>query len=608
MASPEDPQGSYSPISDYALVGNCRTSALVSRDGSIDWLCLPRFDSPSFFAALLDSEQGGRFRIRPIGAFTCRRSYVEGSVILATTFHCPGGSIVVRDFFPVTTEEEKQASLTPEHEILREIEGLQGEVEIEVLYQPRPGYARAQPVLEDRKSLGLWCRGCGGAAVLLSEIPLTSTNRGAAITTATIRAGERKSLSLSFSSDAPAVIPALGEVARQKYQQSLRWWRNWEAKCCYRGPYRGAVLRSAAVLKMMIYAPSGAIIASPTTSLPEKIGGERNWDYRYCWLRDASLTLRALYSLGYTPDAHAFVDWLLHTTRLTRPGLRILYDVFGGVHLPETELRHLEGYARSRPVRIGNDAQQQFQLDVYGEVIDAVILFASQGGNFDRDTVRMLNGLGKTVCKRWREPDDGIWEGRSGRYHHTHSKVLAWVALDRLIQLHAMGYKDLSVECFLTERELLRQEIEARGYNKSIESYTSTFEGSELDASLLLLPLYGYTDAAHPRMRSTYARIREKLGTGSLLYRYREGANDGLPPGEGTFGICSFWGVECQARMGDVSGAHRNFTKLLSYGNDVGLFAEEISPDGEALGNFPQAFTHIGLINAALTLAELEHT
>ena len=607
MAFPESFNGPYAPISDYALIGNCRTAALVSRDGSIDWLCLPRFDSPSFFAALLDSEKGGRFRIRPKGVYSCERRYVEGSSIVATTFHCPAGQVVLRDFFPVASEEEKALSLTPAHEILREIEGLQGAVEIEILYQPRPGYARTQTRLEDRKDFGFLCRGCEGAVTLLSDIPLATADDGAlAVATATIRAGERKWLSLSFCAEAPAIIPTLGEVARGKYEQSLRWWRDWAAKCCYSGPFGAAVLRSAVVLKLMIYAPSGAIIAAPTTSLPEKVGGTRNWDYRYCWLRDASLTLRALFSLGYNADAHAFAEWLLHATRLTWPELKVLYNVFGEVHLPESELGHLDGYAQSRPVRIGNDAQKQFQLDVYGEVIDAVSLFAGRGGSLDRDTVRMLDGLGKTVCRRWRDPDDGIWEGRAGPVHHTHSKVLAWVALDRLTRLYEMGHRELSEQTFRTEREKVRQEIERRGYNKSIESYTRTFDGEDMDASLLLLPIYGYADAAHPRIRSTYARIRERLGRGSLLYRYEEGMNDGLPAGEGTFGICSFWAVECQARAGDVAGAYRNFEELLSYGNDAGLFAEEIAPDGAALGNFPQALTHIGLINAALTLAEME--
>jgi GH15 family glucan-1,4-alpha-glucosidase len=296
---------------------------------------------------------------------------------------------------------------------------------------------------------------------------------------------------------------------------------------------------------------------------------------------------------------------MLHATRLTWPELQVLYDVFGEAKLPERELAHLEGYAGSRPVRIGNDAHDQLQLDVYGEVIDAAALFLDHGGRFDHDTIRMLNSLGRTVCKRWREPDEGIWEGRSGRFHHTHSKVLCWVALDRLIRMHEAGYMRISVELFRSHRDEIRAEIEARGYNEQIGSYTRTFDGDEMDASLLTLPFYEYVEGAHPRMRSTCIRVNEELSRAGLVYRYRTRIDDGLPPGEGAFGICSFWAVDCLARGGDIEAATRLFERLLSYANDLGLYAEEIDPDtGMALGNFPQAFTHIGLVNAALTLAE----
>jgi GH15 family glucan-1,4-alpha-glucosidase len=282
----------------------------------------------------------------------------------------------------------------------------------------------------------------------------------------------------------------------------------------------------------------------------------------------------------------------------------VLYDIFGEAKLPERELPHLEGYAGSRPVRIGNDAQGQLQLDVYGEVINGTTRFLDRGGRFDRDTSRMLDGLGRTVCRRWREPDEGIWEGRSGRFHNTHSKVLCWVALDRLIEMHESGYLEVSVDLFRKERDEIRKEIEAHGYNERIGSYTRTFDGEEMDASLLTLPLYGYIEGTNPRMRSTCACIHEKLARDGLVYRYETGTDDGLPPGEGAFGICSFWAVECVTRGGNVEGATYAFEQLLAYANDVGLFAEEIDPDtGAALGNFPQAFTHIGLINAALTLA-----
>ncbi|MGD9894749.1 MAG: glycoside hydrolase family 15 protein, partial [Dehalococcoidia bacterium] len=341
------------------------------------------------------------------------------------------------------------------------------------------------------------------------------------------------------------------------------------------------------------------------TSLPERVGGERNWDYRYCWLRDASLTLRALFGLGYDAEATAFLNWMLHATRLTQPELQVVYSVFGEARLPEREIARLEGYRGSRPVRAGNDAHDQLQLDVYGEVIDAAARFAERGGTFDRDTHRLLDGLGRTVCRRWQEPDEGIWEQRAGRKHHTHSKVLCWVALDRLIGMHEAGQVQVSVELFRRHHRQIRAAIEAHGYNERLRSYTSTFDGDALDAGLLMLPIVGYIDAGHPRMRSTYVRIEETLGSGSLRFRYDARTADGFAPGEGAFALCSFWAVQCLARGGEVERATHDFEQMLGYGNDLGLFAEQIDPaSGAALGNFPQAFTHVGLINAAVTIAQ----
>jgi GH15 family glucan-1,4-alpha-glucosidase len=599
-------QGSdpYPPIGDYALIGDGRSAALVSRDGSLDWLCWPRFDSPSIFAALLDTARGGRFRVRPTGTFRSERRYLSDTNVLETVFHTASGAVALRDLMPVVSEEDKRAALIPEHEVLREVEGLVGQVDLEVVYSPRPDYGRKHPDLISRGAFGLWCEGTGSAVVLHSDLPLqVSPDRQNAYGVATIASGERKHLSLVYSADAPGVIPLLEDAARDRIERSVRWWRDWANRGTYDGPYRDAVMRSALVLKLMTYAPSGAVVAAPTTSLPEEIGGVRNWDYRYCWLRDASLTLRALFDLGYVEEAVAYLSWILHATRLTWPELQVLYDVFGEAHLPESELSHLSGYANSRPVRVGNDAHGQLQLDVYGEVIDAVTRFASRGGHVDRDTARMLNGLGETVCRRWREPDEGIWEGRAGRFHHTHSKVLCWVTLDRLIALHDTGRLRVDRDRFRSERDAIRTVIEARGYNPRLDSYTRLFDGDDLDASLLTLPLYGYHEGTHPRMRATCQRVHERLARDGLVYRYQ--TDDGLPPGEGAFGICSFWAVECRAKGGDVEGATEAFARLLACANDVGLFGEEIDPEtGAALGNFPQAFTHVGLINAALTLVE----
>jgi GH15 family glucan-1,4-alpha-glucosidase len=598
--------GRDAPIADYGLIGDCRAAGLVSRDGSLDWLCFPRFDSPSIFGALLDAGSGGRFRIRPTGEFQTVRRYLPDTNILENTFQTSHGKVALRDLMPVTTEQEKRQKLMPEHEVLRELEGVEGELEIEVLYEPRPDYGRTQPRLQQRGPLGVRCEANGASLVLCSELPINVTNDGsAALGHARIRAGERKFLSFTYTEEAPSVLPLLGSAARTTAERTAQCWRDWASRCSYQGPYRDAVVRSALALKLMTYAPSGAVVAAPTSSLPEQLGGVRNWDYRYCWLRDASFTLRALFALGYREEAEAFLQWMLHATRLTWPELQVVYDVFGEANLPEQELSHLAGYAASYPVRIGNDAHGQLQLDVYGEVIDAVSRFARRGGRFDRDQMKLLDGLGHTVCKRWREPDEGIWEARSERRHNTHSKVLCWVALDRLIRMHEAGQLRVCVDEFRTTRDVVRAEVERRGFSESLGSYTSSFDGAELDASLLVLPLYGYVDGGHPRMRSTCRRIYEKLAHGNLIHRYATTSEDGFPPGEGAFGICSFWGVECRALGGDIGGATRAFEELLEYTNDLGLLAEEIDPDNcAALGNFPQAFTHVGLINAALTLAE----
>jgi GH15 family glucan-1,4-alpha-glucosidase len=400
------------------------------------------------------------------------------------------------------------------------------------------------------------------------------------------------------------VFPPLGQRTREAILRSVAWWKHWASRLKYNGPGREAVIRSALVLRLLFYGPSGAIVAAPTTSLPERVGGNLNWDYRYCWLRDASLTVRALFGLGCEEEAESFVSWLLHSTRLTRPELRILYDIYGNMPQSERTLDHLAGYRSSRPVRIGNAAVGQLQLDVYGEVIDAVTQFVCTNGTLDRETSNMICAFGDYVCRNWQKPDEGIWEPRSGRAHNTHSRVLCWTALDRLLGLHAHGHlPQAPVREFQKNREAIRREVEERAWNPKLESYVARLGGDELDASLLLLPWYGFDQASSYRMRQTYARIRERLGTsGGLLYRYRTGES----PGEGAFGICSFWGAEFLALGGgSAKEAEDLFHQLLGYANDLGLFAEEIDPGtGDAVGNFPQAFTHVGLINAALSLAK----
>ena len=593
-------------IGDYALIGDCRSAALISTEGSLDWLCLPRFDSPAVFAAILDTDRGGRFQIAPTGRSTTTRRYVGDSNVLETTFTTPTGVLRLTDVMPVDSEEGKARELWPEHEVLRRLECLAGRVEVRLSFDPRFEYGRVRPTILGRRPNLYSTEHRTGALILVTDIPVWDRDTSGVEGTASLTMGERRYVSMTYAYGMPAVIPPLGDHADDRIERSIRWWNEWASDSRYRGRYREAVMRSALVLKLLSYSPSGAIIAAPTTSLPERVGGVRNWDYRYCWLRDASLTLRALSGLGFSVEAEAFLSWLLHATHLTWPVPHVLYGVYGEPHLPERELEGLTGHRGSRPVRVGNLAAEQLQLDVYGEFAEAAFVWITAGGELNRDSRQNLIELGHEVCRRWQEPDDGIWERRAGRRHHTHAKAMCWLALDRLVRLHESGHLRVPVEKFAGERDAIRAVVETRGYNHSLGSYVSVLDGTEVDASLLVLPLHGYVDPASPRMRSTYRQIRRRLGIDGLLYRYVEG--DGLPPGEGAFGICGFWEVQCRAMSGELSAAISQFERLLQYSNDVGLFAEEMDPrTGEALGNFPQGLTHVGVINAALAL-EKDHT
>ena len=589
------------PISDYAVIGDGRSAALVSRRGSIDWLCWPRFDSPSVFGALL-GEGAGRWRIAPVAPTRVERRYVDGTNVLETRFHTDEGSLCLTDVMPVASEEEKRTRLLPEHEILRLIGCERGEVDVEMIVEPRPGYGRGRARFREAGKHGLRIETAGGLVMLRTDVPLEPAG-DTIVARIRLRAGETRHCSLTLAHDGPAILPPLGDWSREAVARSNAWWRQWSDRLRYEGPGREAVIRSALALKLLVYAPSGAVVAAPTTSLPEWIGGDGNWDYRFCWLRDAALTTRALFGLGCRDEALAFVSWVLHTTRLTRPELRPLYDVYGCRPRPERTLDHLTGYRQSRPVRVGNAATEHLQLDVYGEVVEAVSLLVRAGETLDRETRRMLRAFGEYVCAHWREPDEGIWEPRSGRSHNTHSRVLCWTALDRLLELNAAGQlPHVAVADLERHRFAIRREVEGRGWSDARGSYVAQLDGQDVDAALLLLAWYGFEDAGSGRMTSTYARIRERLGArGDLLYRYRIGE----APHEGAFGICSFWGAEYLALGGGTTEeAQASFDRLLQYQNDVGLFAEEIDPEtGEALGNFPQAFTHIGLINAALSLS-----
>ena len=597
-------QVTYPSIGDYALIGDCGTAALVARSGSIDWLCLPHFSGPAVFAALLDRGRGGHFAVRPAASSTVNRRYLDASNVLETTFSTATGILRITDAMPVAGTG---GGIEPLREVVRVVEVVTGEVDVEVDYEPRFDFGRLRPQLRRRGALGWSCEHGEHWLLLRTDLPLILDKQEEGLHgRVCLVAGDRRHLCLAYVRCEPGIVPLLGAAADERVAATQHWWETWSDGCAYDGPFRDAVLRSALALKLMTYAVSGAVIAAPTMSLPERIGGVRNWDYRFCWLRDASLTLSAFLGLGYRGEAEAFLGWLLHATRLTWPELQVLYDVYGEAEIPERTLDYLEGYRGSWPVRIGNAAHAQRQLDVYGAVIQAAVDFTRGGGRLAPEEGRLLVRFGRTVCRLWRESDHGIWETRGDPRHFVFSKLMCWVALDRLVDLQTMGRVPRRDEAtFRHERDAIRAAIESHGFDPAVGSYVAAFDAAgESDAALLLMARFGFHDSTDPRLLGTEAHIRRCLGHAhGLIDRYRTQGQDALPPGEGAFVACAFWGVEARARRGDREGAANDFEMLLTLANDVGLYSEEIAPDtGEMLGNFPQAFTHLALINAALAL------
>ena len=587
-------------IRDYAVIGDGRSAALVSKDGSVDWLCWPRFDSPSLFAAILDPESGGRCVLRPREPARAQRRYLGDSNVLSTRFDTARGRGRLIDLMPVMSEDAKRRELVPEHELLRMFECELGQLELEVLFQPRPGYGRSPVTLKRAAGLGLRVEDGSSLYTLRCDVPLELSSDGT-VAKAVVRleAGQRVHLSLTYDSEGPAVLPPLAEHAPLAIARSVSWWQRWVARCTYHGPYRAQVVRSVLALKLMTFAPSGAIVAAPTTSLPEVEGGDLNWDYRFCWLRDASLTVTALHDLGYESEALAFMSWMLHTTSLTRPELSVLYDVYGRLPRPEEELRHLSGHCGAKPVRIRNGAASQRQLDIYGEVVDAVARLVRRGMTLTREEKKMLRGIARYVSDHWSEPDAGIWERRGDYRFHTHSLLSCWVAADRLLELHAAGHlRGVDAASLEIDRDAMAATLRDYGWNEQLGAYTDLLDGDTVDASLLLMSWYGFEPPWHPRQRSTFAKMRERLEPRPGLLKRWEGARDGA------FGICCFWAVQHLADGGGtLEEAEGRLRLLLSYANDVGLYAEETEPrTGAPMGNFPQAFTHVGLIQAALAV------
>ena len=591
-------------LSQYSLIGNCRSAALVSRHGSIDWCCLPGFDSPAIFSALLDQEKGGHFSIRPAGAYTSRQAYVDDTNVVETFFETADGSATLTDAFAAAEEEDKKRVLFPDHEMLRVITCSEGAVQFQLEFAPKIYYGKSAPVIQHNRKLGIQFHWKENTFILQSNAGLENEmiRQNKLTFSFHINKGERMIFSFSCSSQSPAILPEIRETAITRMNQTIAFWKTWTGRCTYSGAYKKEVKRSILALKLLAHAPSGAIIAAPTTSLPEQTGGERNWDYRYCWLRDASFTVRVLSKLGFRDEVHAYMNWMVHATQLTRPKLQVVYSVFGNARLREKLLPWLSGYKNSKPVRIGNGAYNQHQLDVYGEVLDAFFSYSTQVSGFDKANRKFITGLGDMICRLWNQPDNGIWEMRTAPAHYTHSKVMAWVGLDRLIKISKKFDWKINIEKYEHTRSQIQLAIESSGYDPVAETYVSYFDSGAVDASALVFSLVGYCDAAAPRMTSTISSICSRLSRNKLIYRYQH-IDDGLKGSEGSFGICNFWLVENLARSGRLKDAVELFEHLLTLSGETGLMPEQADPvTHELLGNYPQGFTHIGLINAALSI------
>ncbi|MBW3608311.1 MAG: glycoside hydrolase family 15 protein [Actinobacteria bacterium] len=586
-------------IEDYALIGDTRTAALVGRDLSIDWLCLPRFDSAACFAALLGDEAHGRWIVRTEEeAIRCTRRYEPDTLVVETTVETASGSVRVVDCMPIASKHDAEG----EHRVVRLVEGVRGRVAMSTELVIRFGYGQAVPWVQTSEGL---LRAIAGPDALALATPVALCGRG--LTTVgefVVQAGDSVPFVLEWHASHRPVAPP-GE-ARRLIEETRRWWREWVGRCTYRGEWREAVVRSLITLKALTFAPTGGVIAAPTTSLPEALGGVRNWDYRYCWLRDATLTLDSLLAAGYTGEAKDWRGWLVRAVAGNPADMQIVYGPAGERWLPELEIGALPGYEGAAPVRVGNAAADQLQLDVYGEVMDA--LYEARRCEIDADPMawRLQRALLGELESRWREPDEGIWEVRSGRRHFTHSKVMAWLAFDRGVRtVESLGL-DGPVERWRRVRDEIHADVCSRGFDARRGAFVRVYGGDALDASLLVLPMIGFLPGSDPRVIGTVDAVQRDLCTDGLVRRYStpDPSADGLPPGEGAFLACSFWLVDALTLVGRGDEARTLFERLLSLRNDMGLLSEEYGVESRRfLGNFPQALSHTSLIRSAMTLA-----
>ena len=598
----DEPRGSQ-PVAAYGLLADCNSAALVARDGSIDWLCLPRYDSPSVFGRILDPA-AGHWSIRPAGAFTSERRYLPGTLVIETTFTTDTGSVRLTDAM-LFAEGQRLHDLGVDapHELLRSVEGVSGSVELVMELAPRTEYGLVRPLFRREGDGGRTFGGPNrigvraGVPVAIEDVTMRARF--------TVSEGAQVGFSLCWiPTDArEAPEPTAPVDVSLRIEDTVEAWRSWEEEHdIYEGPHKELVRLSSRVLKGLTYRPTGAIVAAPTTSLPETVGGERNWDYRYSWIRDASLTLEALYIGACSDEAEEFISFMTSSAG-GGASLQIMYGIGGEHDLTERELPHLSGWRNSTPVRVGNGAWGQTQLDVYGELLSSLYLYREKLGVLHPEIQAFVAYLADMAAQRWSETDAGMWEMRGDPRHHLSSKVLCWTALDRAVKLAPHLGSFAETEEWAAEREKIRAAILERGWSEKRQAFAQSFDSDELDAAALLMPIVGFLPATDERMRSTIEAVARDLTEDGLVLRYRneEGLNaDGLTGEEGTFVICSFWLVSCLARAGEVERAEELFAQLSGYANELGLLAEEIDTrNGEQLGNFPQAFSHIGLITAA---------
>ncbi|HZR80745.1 MAG TPA: glycoside hydrolase family 15 protein [Candidatus Binatia bacterium] len=588
----------YEPIESYGIIGNLETVALVGQNGSIDFFCAPLFDSPSVFAALLDDARGGRFRLAPLleGA-TRKQLYLPDTNVLLTRFLSDGGVAEVSDFMPV--DEDGAPAV-----LVRRAKTVRGEVRFRLVCEPRFDYARAMPSIERAKDgVVFTATGAHGIALRLrSQVPLRIENDGA-VAEFTLRADESASFVLEEVQPGRPLLSDAPDYVAESFKKTVNFWRGWLSRSRYRGRWREMVNRSALILKMLTSRRYGSIVAAPTFGLPEMVGGSRNWDYRYTWIRDSSFTLYGLMRLGYTGEAAAFMRWVEARCEELEPSgsLQIMYGIDGRHELPEETLPHLEGYLKSSPVRIGNAAQTHLQLDIYGELMDSVYLFDKYGEPISYDLWCNLSRAMDWVVENWRQPDESIWEVRGGRREFLYSRVQCWAALDRAVRLCRKRSFPGPIERWRRCRDEIYHEIFAEFWNPERKCFMQAKGVDAVDAASLLMPLIKFIGPTDPRWVSTLRAIEQHLVSDSLVYRYKIGdsAPDGLSGNEGTFSMCTFWYAECLSRLGDVQKARFFFEKMLGYANHLGLYGEELGPRGQHLGNFPQAFTHLALISAA---------